>query len=165
MMRRRISWWVAVACVAVLLAVVPRLRSAASRPLVVVSLESPFAQAGSFLFVYDPADCEIYRPVIERLEEGHSRGLDIRGIPVRKPDSRATAAAEVVARPAFPDAPHLVRPVTRALGRLGYRYTPLLLGVDRNGRLRHIIELSAASVETRRTLERLGDFLQPTGGP
>lgn len=158
---RRISRFVTVAATVVIIGVAVSVRWREPEPWTVISEEAPYGIGGALLLVYDPADCEVYRPVMERLEEAYGRGLDIRGIPVRKPDGRAPAAAEVAARPVLPDASYLMRPVARALVRLGYRHTPLLVSVDRAGRLRHVIELPAPAVEHRRTLARLQEMLRP----
>ncbi len=109
---------------------------------------------GSFLFVYHPDDCIGHRWIIERLNEAHARGLDVRGIPVRTPEGRAPAGGEVAARPKFPDAPALVDPVTRLMLRLGYRRTPVLLAFDEFGRVRHIVDLGEPAIVTRRALIR-----------
>jgi hypothetical protein len=114
---------------------------------------------GTVLFVYHPDDCSVFVPVIERLNEAYVRGLDVRGIPVRTPEGRAPAGAEVAALPVFPDAPQLLQPLSRIIVDLGYRHTPIVALVDRSGRIRHIAELETPRIESVRALAILQGIL------
>lgn len=103
------------------------------------SLTLPVDDRPTIVAVFTNEDCVAYGSLVGFLNMASEQDLSVIGVVVDREGSPQEYADPGLSEIVFPLRPDLARQVTRNIVRLGYRTTPVLVLVDRGGRVRRVL--------------------------